>query len=162
MGIVKQHNARIGDHHVAKCYTTKLPVSLLEVSTDAWLLLVLVWNFKVGTVRFALEERFVKPVDTHVTVLTTASVRSAQRVDGKRVDGTKVTRETSAFLFKHLVPETRLKLALARASRRDTHSLLTTPHNHVGPRRVRNGRVKWRVSCVCFLHFKRCGINQVR
>ena len=68
----------------------------------------------------------VKLVDADVAVLSAAGIAFARRVAGDRVEGTEVTAHAANLLFKNLVVEARLELALTGRGGGDVHGGLAT------------------------------------
>mmetsp|Transcript_11070 Transcript_11070/g.26114 ORF Transcript_11070/g.26114 Transcript_11070/m.26114 type:complete len:322 (-) Transcript_11070:165-1130(-) len=70
-------------------------------------------------------------MQSHVSVLGTTGIVSSVGVDGKRIDGTKVSLDGSEFFFVDQPKESRLEFSDLSGGRRHGHGFLSTPQQDV-------------------------------
>ena len=104
--------------------------------------------------KLEVKVRWVKVVNSHVSVFTTTAVHVADRRHCDVVERTEVTTHATNFLLEDLVVETRFEFTLAGRGCRDIHGGLTTTENHKVLDRGDGGGVQRRVSCVGLQNFE--------
>lgn len=69
-----------------------------------------------------------------------------------RIDRSEMTLNTTDFFLEHLVPKARLKFALAKGCRSNTHGFLTSPEEHIWFIWCDSCTVQWGFCCEGFDH----------
>ena len=69
------------------------------------------YTMKQLVIKFEIEIRRVKVVQSNITVLSAAGIRFAIRSESQRVDGTEMALDATEFFFEYQVEETGVEFA---------------------------------------------------
>merc|ERR1712106_384365 len=111
-------------------YRTVPPITGTLCSIE-WSYHVKVVTFKSLKVELEVEVGLVKLMNSNITILTSASITPAVRVELDGVNRTEMSLDTTKLLFEEQMEESSIELPNPCASSCDIHSFLSTTQNYM-------------------------------